>query len=358
MKPTEVRRRSSRHPLRWEAAVVFDKAQGKPVVHTQTQDLSVSGAAIFTDYGDLTGSDVTLLLAHPARKGGQAPKVLKVRAHVVSTARTPGMSKYRHGLSFVRSPDDGLDVLAESLISTAGVTARGEPSAAAPAATPATSASGSRLEQFKQLARAKLAEGKRIDPQIEIDARVSDALRRAHRYLKEFAEQLNVVKPAYPRGYAIAGVPEFDGLAWEVGHADCHTREISPTVTLCDSVFLRFRLSGKKQIRVAREYPSSEKLKQLLADCKIEFATEEARNARGSIERITFVFACEVTASLLLMGQFNTGRLLLRTRNVSGFGAMEQIVAPEGVTEESLNELSGFILGESSRLGALLLRNV
>jgi hypothetical protein len=357
MKETERRRRSSRHPLRWEAAVVFDKAQGKPVVHTQTQDLSVAGAAIFSQYGDLTGSDVTLLLAHPPRKGGQAPKVLKVRAHVASTARTPGMSKFRHGLSFIRSPDDGLATLAEILNSTAAVTPRGEPAAPAPATEPAVSVAGSRLAQLKRLAQAKLAQGKKIDPQVAIDEHLSDALRRAHRYLKDLAEQLNVVTPAYPRGYAIAGVPEFNGLAWEAGHADFHTRESSPTLTLYDWVSLRFRLSGKKQIRVAREYPGSEKLKQLLADCKIDFAKQEARNARGSIERTTFVFPCEVTASLLLLGQFDTGKLLLRTINVSGFGAMEQILAPEAITEESLDELTGFILGESSRLGPLLLRN-
>jgi hypothetical protein len=32
-------------------------------------------------------------------------------------------------------------------------------------------------------------------------------------------------------------------------------------------------------------------------------------------------------------------------------------VAPEAVTEESLEELTGFILGESSRVGPLLLKN-
>jgi hypothetical protein len=68
----------------------FDGPQNKPVVHTQTQDLSVVGAAILSEHGDLTGSLVALLLAYPARKGAEPPKVLKVRAQVVSTVRTPG----------------------------------------------------------------------------------------------------------------------------------------------------------------------------------------------------------------------------------------------------------------------------
>lgn len=359
MKETETQRRRqrSRHPLRWKAAIAFDTAQDRPVVHTQTQDLSASGAAMFSEYGDLTGTDVTLLLACPPRKDGEAPKVLKVRARVVSTARTPGMSKYRHGLSFIRSSDDGLDVLAEMLKSIAAEAPRGKPATAAPAAIPALSATGNRLAQLKQLAQAKLAEGKTNAPKIATNDHISDALKRSFLYLKDLAVHLNVVQPEYPKGYAIAGIPEFNGLTWGAGHTEFHTREMSPSIKLYDRVSLRFVLSGKKQIRVDREYPASEKLRQLLTDSKIEFATHEARNARGAIERSTFVFPCKIVASVLLSGQFDTGKLLLRTSNVSGFGAMEQILAPEAVTGESLDEFAGFILSETGRLGPLLLRN-
>lgn len=357
MKEPQHRRRWNRHPLRWKAAIVFDAALGRPVVHTQTQDLSASGAAVFSEYGDLTGCHVMLLLAHPPRKTEETTKMLKVRARVVSTARTPGMSKYRHGLRFIRSPNDGLEILADTLESIFGAEApRGEPVAAAPVAAPALSAAGSRLAQLKQLAQAKLAEGKSITPQVETNDGISDALKRAHQYLKDLAEQLNVLTPAYPKGYAIAGVPEFNGLVWKKGQADFHVREMSPTVKRYDRVSLHFWLSGGKQIRIDREYPASEKLKQLLADSKIEFTIQEARNARGSVERSTFVFPCEVVASVLLSGQFGTGKLLLRTSNVSGFGAMEQILAPEAVTDQSLDELTGFILGDSRHLGPLLLR--
>lgn len=346
MKNADLRRRASRYPLRWKAAVVFDHSQGKPVVHTQTQDLSVVGAAILSNHGDLTGSIVDLLLAYPARKGGKSPKVLKVRARVVSTVRTPGMSHYRHGLSFMRSPDDGLDILDEILSA-----------ASAPEAILAVSPEGDRLAQLKRLAQAKLAEGKTIGPPEDINALISDALGKAYRFLKELAAQVNVVHPAYPKRYAIPGVPGFDGLAWAHGYIDFQEREISPTVRLYKEVLLRFRLSGKKEIRVTREYPASEKLKQFLEDSKIEFTAQDARNKRGLIERTAFVFPCEVAASLLLLGQFDTGKLLLRTRNVSGFGSMEQILAPEAVTDESLNDLAAFILAETGQLGPLLLRN-
>ncbi len=49
--------------------MVFDKAAGKPILHTDTHDLSVGGTAIASAYADLTGSQVTLLLARPVRPG-------------------------------------------------------------------------------------------------------------------------------------------------------------------------------------------------------------------------------------------------------------------------------------------------
>ena len=340
--------------MQWEASVVFDRSQARPVLHAKTQDLSEVGASIFSQQGDLTGSVVTLLLAQPPRRGGEDPKVLRLKARVISTARTPEMTQYRHGLSFIRYPGDGLEVLAKTLGSLLAETPRGGPAAAAmPSAVPA----GNRLAQLKQLAQVKLAESEGADTQGEINARVHDALSKVHRYLKEFVEQLNVVKPAYPKGYAIAGVPEFTGLAWKDGRADFDMREAAPEVKLYDRVSLRYRLSGNRQIEVAREFPASEKLRQMLEDCAIAIRTHDIRNDRGTIQRTLFYFPCEVTASLVFSGNYGTGKLLLRARSVSGFGALEQIIAPEAIDDESLNELAGFILGETDHPGSLLLRN-
>lgn len=364
MENKEHRRKSKRYPVRWKVAVVFDKTDGKPVLHTQTEDLSISGAAIHSNYGDLTGSLVTLLLAQPVRHSGEVPKMLKISAQVVSSMHSPAVSGFRHGLSFVRSNDDSLDILAEFLGAAESAGPGGEAIAAAhPAATPAAPATpsapagGSRLAQLKQLALAKQSEEKKPNPQEEINARVSGALEKAYRYLKEFTEQLNIVKPAYAKAYSIVGVPNFDGLIWEDGRIDLRTRATPSATKLYEQVTLHFRLSANKQLRATRESPAHEKLKQVLLDTKIEFTTQEERNERGSIVRATFVLPCEVRASLLLVGNFDTGKLLLRARNIERFGMLEHLLAPEAITEESLEELTGFILGESSRIGPLLLKN-
>jgi hypothetical protein len=344
MSKPEHRRRSSRHAVRWQAAVVFDHPHGKPVVHTETEDLSADGAAIATAHGDLTGSVVTLLLALPSRKSGEAPRVHKVRARVVSTVRSPGMQRYRHGLSFARAPGDGLDELDRVL------------GGAAAQPQPAEAAQGSRVAPPLRPAQARAAEGEAREPQEQIDAAVSGALERAYRYLRSFAQNLNAEHPSFPRGYAIPGVPEFGGLMWLEGQVDYHTREVSPAVRLYERVSLRYLLSARKHVHVEREFPASQKLEQFLADSGIEFSSQGTWNKRGSLVKTTFEFPCDVAASLVLQGQFDTGRLLLRASNVAGFGTVEQILAPAAVSEKSLGELAAFILGESAYLGGRLLQ--
>jgi len=78
--------------------------------------------------------------------------------------------------------------------------------------------------RFRQLAQAKLTEVKPPDPKEAISARVSDALQRASKYLRELAEQLNIVQPAFAKGYTIVGLPEFSGLAGRAAASMCACR--------------------------------------------------------------------------------------------------------------------------------------
>lgn len=367
----EHRRQHKRYQVRWKAAVVFDRSTERPVLHTETFDLSMGGGAIRTEYGDLTGSVVTLLLAQPPRQPGEQPRMLKIQARVVSTAQTPGKSSYRHGMSFIRSATDGLEGL-EELLQMAGAAGGGAaepvtagPAPAAPAAdqaAPAQAAPVGRLAALKQAAQAKLTEEAtkpKIDPQKERDERVSEALKRAYFYFKDVVEQLDVLKPALPdKGYTIPGVPTFSDFAWDVGKLDLRTHETSPNTKLFTKVILDFRLSKHKpMLKVEREYPGSEKLKQMLKDYGVQFSSSDTRNERGAILKTSFGFNCEVIAKLEIEGNFETGKLLLKMRNVERFGMMEYMIAPEAVTQESLEELTGFILGETSKVGPLLLKN-
>ena len=82
----------------------------------------------------------------------------------------------------------------------------------------------------------------------------------------------------------------------------------------------------------------------------------ESRNARGFVEHMTFEFPCKVAASVLFSADMAAGKMMLYASNVSGFGVVQQVLSPDAITDEALNEFSGFILGETKALGPLLLR--
>ena len=352
------RRRSKRFPVRWRAGVVFDRASGRPVFHTQTQDLSAGGAAIVTEYADLTGTELTLLLAQPQKNAGAPSRMVKVRACVVSTVQMAGKSTYRHGLSFVPTSDDGLVVLAKLLEDVTSDAEGGVPAVSAPPEPPPDPDTfTTRLSRLKLMAHEKRAAEVAPQAQNVLHERVNNALQRCHGYLKDLADQLNVAKPVHAsRGYSIAGVSDFTGHAWVDGYVHVNTKEIAKGVKRYEQVGLYYKLAGSAPVKVMREFPASEKLKQTLTEFRIEFNKDEKRNDRGAVVQTTFMFPCEVKASLVLKGNFDTGKLLLSMNNVEHFGTMDYVIAPEAIDDASLDELTGFILGESNRIGPLLLR--
>lgn len=261
---------------------------------------------------------------------------------------------------------DGLDMLEEMLKANAPapVAAAAPPAgpdaqapvaaAAAPAAAPTAPAGMSRLEMLKQMAQAKAAAPAAEDPSKNLGRRVGDALARAAAYLEELNKQLDIVKPPFAgRGYQIPGVPEFAGLAWSDGNINVRNK----TNATIEQVGLYYTFSGGKQLRIVREYPASDRLRQQLLECKIEFQYNDKKSEKGSLLNTTFGFLCEVKAQVVFHGQFDTGKLLLKMRNVERFGAVEYLVSPEAVTQEALEELAGHILGELPQV-TLLRKNV
>ena len=380
--------------------MVFDQAAGKPALHTDTRDLSIGGTAVVSTHGDLTGSLVTLLLARPTRPGAEPPKMIKLKAQVVSSVHVPSMSGYRHGLRFLPSKDDGLSLLAEIINAAeaarrvpAQAAATPQPAAApaaapepapavaapvptpapappsattpAPASEPASTSTptdpgvfnaspGSLLARLREAAQAKLREQQQPEQKEQFVPQVSAAVEAVYRHLKELAALLDTVKPAYARAYSVHGLPDFDELQWISVHLDFRTREVSPTLRAFEQLTLNYHLAAKKVLSVAREIPADEKLKRMLEDAGIGFSTRQERNNRGALVGTKFVMPCEVRAVLQLAGNFETGKLMLKLRNVGHFGTAEYVLPTEAITKESLHELSQFILGETRQLGSLL----
>jgi hypothetical protein len=363
----EHRRKHKRYPIRWKVAVVFDKALARPLLHTETFDLSAGGGAIRTEYGDLTGATVTILLAQPAARAGDTQKVLRIVAKIVSSVETPGTPGYRHGMSFVNTPPEGVAGLEQLLQAAAAGSVSVDPADAALAAAakassaPAPAASVGRLAALKAAAAQKVAEDAaraKAESKEEKEDKVSEALKRAYFYLKELVEQLDVLKPGMPgRGYAIHTLPEFTDFAWDVGKLDLRTREVTPIRKLFTRVTLDYRLSkGRPILKVERPFPANDKLRRLLKDYQLGFSERDEKNERGAVTKTIFGINFEVLCQLSLEGDFDAYKLRLKTRNVERFGTTDYVIAPEAVTQESLEELTGYILCESPKVGPLLLK--
>ena len=384
MEHRDRRRKFKRYPARWKVAVVFDPTDGKPTLHTDTQDLSVGGTAVVSPYGDLTGSLATLLLARPIRPEAEPAKVIKLRAQVVSSVQVPSMSGFRHGLQFVPSKDDGLSVLAD-IINNAESAQRGRaqsspaPAQASapipapvpasrpvPAPEPAASATpaaesgafnaspGSLLARLREAALAKQRQELQPVRKEQYIPLVSAAVERTYRHLQEVVALLDQLKPAYAKAYTLHGMPNFDELKWTSLNLDFRMRELSPTSRVFEHLTLHYHLTAPKVLSLVREIPADEKLKRMLEDTRIEYSTQQERNARGALVGTKFLMPCEVRAVLHLAGNFETGNLILKFRNVEHFGTAEHVLPAAAFTHESLHELSQFILGESRQIGSLL----
>ena len=215
------------------------------------------------------------------------------------------------------------------------------------------------LASLKQQALAKQqSENQKSSQREAVLQRIHSALGMAYQYLNDLVQQLNILKPPYAKAYSFFGAADFEGMTWQEGRADFRMQETSSDNRLYDQVTLRYRLASQKQFSVARENPALEKLRKALFDYNITFAVDEARNERGHIERATFTFPCEIKAGLLLAGNYETGKLLLRTRHVERFGIMEYQLQPESINQEALDQLAHLILGESNRVSQLFERTV
>lgn len=249
-------------------------------------------------------------------------------------------------------------------------TVTAEPVAAPPKKTPPPVAAAepppdtlrndsSLLARLKQQAQSKReGEDRQNTLQYAQQKIISDALQQTFLYFNELTQQLNVIKPIYEKSYSFFGVVEFDNMNWEEGRADFRMQQIASENRFYEQVTLRYRLQAPKQFRVTRENPAMEKLHKALFDHSIVFKTDEERNERGHAERATFTFPCEIKAGLMLVGDPASGEMILRTRNIERFGAMEFRMSPERLDAESLDELTHLILGKPNRVAQLFRRIV
>jgi hypothetical protein len=218
-------------------------------------------------------------------------------------------------------------------------------------------AGGSLLEKLKREAQAKqMTESQHFSLQVQKQRFISDAMQSAYQYLREFCEQLNILKPAVPLSYNLLGLVNLEGMSWQEGRADFRLLPDASEDRLVEQVTLRYRLGSGQELRVERENPTHEAFRVALMEWNIPFKSEETRNAKNFTERTTFIFPCEVKAGFALAADYKIGDIRLLVRNIRRFGAAEYRLPHEALDHGTLEEMARLIMGEDSRFEKMFRR--
>lgn len=247
---------------------------------------------------------------------------------------------------------------APSAAATVRAAAPATPAAApAPAAPQAPAPGGSLLERLKREALAKqMTDSQIFTLQGQQQAAISSALQSTFQYLREFCEQLNILKPAYPLGYNLLGIVNLEGLTWQEGRADFRLVPGAKEEKLFDQVTLRFRLTSGQQMRIEREAPAHEAFRKALVDANIAYQEEEFRNQKSRVEKAVFTFTGEVKAGLAFAADYKEGNIRLLARNIRRFGAAEYRLPFEALNQETFEEIARLVLGEENRIDKIFRR--
>jgi hypothetical protein len=213
-----------------------------------------------------------------------------------------------------------------------------------------TGGSGGLLARLKQQAAEKLAEQEQgANQHAERISAVSNALRDTYIYLRDLCEQLNVIKPSWPKTYFINETLAFADLAWSEGRADFRKQPGATDDRPYERVSLRLSLDGPAELVIDRENPAMEKLRQLFVDNNITHHLDEVRNNRGYTERGRFKVKPLLRAGLLFVGDYEASNIRLKVVNLPRLGSFEFLIPSDGLDHAVLEEIALLVVGESTQ---------
>lgn len=349
---------------------MFDSATNKPTFHTLTHDLSMNGTSVQSQADEALNTLLTMLLVPPVLDG-IPQKIMRLKTVVVSSRQVRG--GFRLGLSFIHDNElvklqgvlEKLDLSGESLPSEPDETASSNVVAAVAtskqgcgeAAAPTMSILDVLKQKnlSKQLTEEQLAKDK-LERQRVLHKRSSDTLMSAHRYFTELTEQLNSLKPTYPKPYPVLNVANLTDLVWQdTARTNCFTRKPETEYNkIFERISLEYSFANPVEVQVVREYQGHEMTKRMLEEEGIPCRMTLAKNERGLLDKAVFFIPREVKAKLVFSCNDESGKLRLTARNLERFGTVEYEFDIETLNQALLDQLTLMILGERHSVGKLI----
>ena len=178
-------------------------------------------------------------------------------------------------------------------------------------------------------------------------AAVDRALRKTFQYMYELFRQLNVVKPTCPRTYDLLTVGKIDGLIQSDYRIEFRTSQ-RDNKEHYENLSITFKRTKPEQLTVKREAENIERFRDLLWQNNMRFTSEPFRNERRVIIMEVFKINCEVICGADIVGDYESGAIRFKLKNVEDFGPTVYTLEPDTVNDQSLEELAKMFIGKES----------
>ncbi|MBL8522322.1 MAG: hypothetical protein JNN20_01400 [Betaproteobacteria bacterium] len=178
-------------------------------------------------------------------------------------------------------------------------------------------------------------------------AAVDRALRKTFHYMNELFKQLNVVKPACPRTYDLQTVGKIDGLVQSDYRIEFRTSQ-RENAEHYENLTVTFKRSKPEQMTVKREAEQIERFRDLLWQNNMRFTSEPFRNERRVIIMEVFKINCDVICGAEIVGDYDSGAIRFKLKNVEDFGPTVYTLEPDSVNDQSLEDLAKLFIGKDS----------
>lgn len=178
-------------------------------------------------------------------------------------------------------------------------------------------------------------------------AAVDRALRKTFHYMNELFKQLNVVKPACARTYDLQTVGKIDGLIQSDYRIEFRTSQ-RENAEHYENLTITFKRSKPEQMTVKREAEQIERFRDLLWQNNMRFTSEPFRNERRVIVMEVFKINCDVICGADIVGDYDTGAVRFKLKNIEDFGPTVYTLDPDAVTDQSLEDLAKLFIGKES----------
>jgi hypothetical protein len=211
------------------------------------------------------------------------------------------------------------------------------------------------LDELAQEASNKL-ESSRSEEQIAQakSKRLNAALERIAKFFFAFVKHVNHMEPAIPRTYWLDARTDFDGLKWRDAYVDSRKQNLSATATW-DYVSFSVRYCTDRPVTVMRPWTQLAALKVELARLDLRVMDEDDLDAKKARQEwLQALLLPEVPVLLEFRGNYQTGLIEVKSRNVAMFNAANYRLDPAEVSPALLDDIGRVLLGRVDLLPHIL----